>query len=73
MSADKVDANDYSVVWNDATQQYDKVKKPGLPERVDDSNWWLGTQVKPKCECGIASLGYEVGHSDWCPCSTGGR
>lgn len=46
--------------WDDATQSWVK-----QPTKIDGSPWW---ESKPrKCECGIASLGYEVGHSDYCP------
>ncbi len=46
---------DYS--WNPYTHRYDKRKKPEL----------IKSWEPKKCECGVASLGYTHGHSDWCP------
>ncbi len=58
MSDEIKNDNDYVLTWNDATHQYDK-----RPKRTDELQWPYGA----KCECGVASLGYSVGHSDYCP------
>ncbi len=45
------------VEWDETTGCYVKKK------RKDEPQWPYGV----KCECGVASLGYKLGHSDWCP------
>jgi hypothetical protein len=56
---------DYDLVWDERIHSYVRVPKLKLPERE-------GAQVIPErqrkiCECGVAALGYDVGHSSWCP------
>lgn len=50
--------------WDEASQGY--IKR----ERTDLEQFPYGQKLK--CECGLASLGYETGHSDWCPLANGG-
>lgn len=45
-------------IWNDDVKNYER-----RPKKTEELQWPYGV----KCECGVATLGYTTGHSDWCP------